>query len=68
MGYGLKSVGMKPLPEQYQRLGLILALVEYGQQFLAQGETFVISSYSGSSGVYVKKMNEQNSSNGLKDW
>lgn len=45
-GYGLALVNMKPLQYDYQRLGLALAVAEYGLNYIEHDQIYVIDTYS----------------------
>lgn len=48
-GYSLQSVNMKPLQNESQRLGLMLALGEYGEKFIPNNEYWFIDGHSSDS-------------------
>lgn len=71
-GYRLQYVNMKPLSYEYQRLGLTIAIAEYGATFLKQDELYFIDRYidhseSAQNKITITKM-KCYSKKELKDW
>ena len=59
---------MQPLNEEFQMLGLMMALAEYGKKYLQDDEFFVISGNEAYNGPYVSYHKSKISTPKLKEW
>ena len=67
-GYPFNAEGMQPLNEEFQMLGLMMALAEYGKKYLQDDEFFVISGNESYNGPYVSYHKSKISTPKLKEW
>lgn len=66
-GYNLSAVNMKPLQNEAQRLGLMLAIGEFGEKMIPENEIWFIYSYSSSS-ICISKHQIQPQVPELNEW
>lgn len=66
-GYSLQAVNMKPLQNESQRLGLVLALGEYGEQYIPDNEICFIDNLS-SDGINISRIQKKTINSNLNDW
>lgn len=66
-GYSLSAVNMKPLQNEAQRLGLMLALGEFGEKMLPENEIWFIDSFSSDS-ICISRHPIQSQVHSLNEW
>lgn len=67
-GYSLSAVNMKPLQSEAQRLGLLLALGEFGEEMIPENEIWFIEDCPINDSISISKCQIHSQVSSLNDW